>query len=52
MGRGIELIQILGSSSVAIGFAFRNILQNFLAGILILVRSFALSDGCLRKNRC
>jgi hypothetical protein len=28
-----ELISILGLSSVAIGFAFRDILQNFLAGI-------------------
>ncbi len=32
-----ELIQILGIGSVAIGFAFRDILQNFLAGILILL---------------
>jgi small conductance mechanosensitive channel len=34
---GRDLIQILGISSVAIGFAFRDILQNFLAGILILL---------------
>ena len=32
-----DAIQILGISSVAIGFAFRDILQNFLAGILLLV---------------
>src|SRR3954468_15761592 len=32
-----DLIQVLGISGVAIGFAFRDILQNFLAGILILV---------------
>jgi small-conductance mechanosensitive channel len=32
-----ELIQVLGIGSVAIGFAFRDILQNFLAGILILL---------------
>jgi small-conductance mechanosensitive channel len=32
-----DLIQILGIGSVAIGFAFRDILQNFLAGILILL---------------
>ena len=31
-----SLIQLLGISSVAIGFAFRDILQNFLAGILLL----------------
>jgi small-conductance mechanosensitive channel len=33
-----ELLSILGVGSVAIGFAFRDILQNFLAGILILLR--------------
>lgn len=33
-----ELLQILGVGSVAIGFAFRDILQNFLAGLLILLR--------------
>jgi small-conductance mechanosensitive channel len=32
-----DLIQVLGISGVAIGFAFREILQNFLAGILILL---------------
>jgi len=40
-----QLIQILGISSVAIGFAFRDILQNFLAGILILLTEpFRLGD--------
>ncbi len=40
-----ELIQLLGISSVAIGFAFHNILQNFLAGILLLVSEpFAIGD--------
>ncbi len=40
-----DLIQLLGISSVAIGFAFRDILQNFLAGILILfTRPFRLGD--------
>ena len=40
-----QLIQILGISGVAIGFAFRDILQNFLAGILILLTEpFRLSD--------
>ena len=32
-----ELISLLGIGSVAIGFAFRDILQNFLAGLLILL---------------
>ncbi len=31
-----QLVEFLGISSVAIGFAFRDILQNFLAGILLL----------------
>ena len=33
-----DLIRILGIGSVAVGFAFQNILQNFLAGILILLQ--------------
>ncbi len=40
-----ELIQILGVGSVAIGFAFRDILQNFLAGLIILLRQpFQVGD--------
>ncbi len=40
-----QLIQILGISGVAIGFAFRDILQNFLAGILLLLTEpFRLGD--------
>lgn len=40
-----DLIQILGISGVAIGFAFRDILQNFLAGILLLLAEpFRLGD--------
>ena len=31
-----DLIKLLGIGTVAIGFAFQNILQNFLAGILLL----------------
>lgn len=31
-----DLIKILGVGAVAIGFAFQNILQNFLAGLLLL----------------
>jgi small conductance mechanosensitive channel len=32
-----DLIKLLGIGSVAIGFAFQNILQNFLAGLLLLL---------------
>lgn len=40
-----QLIQLLGISSIAIGFAFRDIAQNFLAGILILLtRPFKIGD--------
>ena len=39
------IIKMLGVGSVAIGFAFQNILQNFLAGILILIHQpFHLGD--------
>jgi small-conductance mechanosensitive channel len=31
-----QLVELLGISSVAIGFAFRDVLQNFLAGILLI----------------
>ena len=41
-----DLIKMLGIGSVAIGFAFQNILQNFLAGILILLHEpFKLGDN-------
>jgi small-conductance mechanosensitive channel len=40
-----DLIKMLGIGSVAIGFAFQNILQNFLAGILILMQEpFQIGD--------
>lgn len=40
-----ELLSLLGVGSVAIGFAFRDILQNFLAGILILLTEpFKIGD--------
>lgn len=40
-----DLIAGLGISSIAIGFAFKDILQNWLAGILILIRQpFAIGD--------
>jgi small conductance mechanosensitive channel len=46
-----DLIQLLGISSVAIGFAFRDILQNFLAGILILLTEpFKIDDQIVFKN--
>ncbi|MBV9343128.1 MAG: mechanosensitive ion channel, partial [Acidobacteria bacterium] len=32
-----DLIKVLGIGGIAIGFAFRDILQNFLAGILLLL---------------
>lgn len=40
-----QLVQLLGIGSVAIGFAFRDILQNFLAGILLLLTEpFRIGD--------
>src|SRR5216684_1390259 len=40
-----DLIKVLGIGSVAIGFAFQNILQNFLAGILLLLQEpFHIGD--------
>ncbi len=43
--RAGDLIKMLGVGSVAIGFAFQNILQNFLAGILLLIQEpFRLGD--------
>ena len=40
-----DLVKVLGVGSVAVGFAFQNILQNFLAGILILIHEpYRLGD--------
>jgi small conductance mechanosensitive channel len=40
-----DLISMLGIGSVAVGFAFQNILQNFLAGILLLIQEpFQIGD--------
>lgn len=40
-----DLVAGLGITSVAVGFAFKDILQNFLAGILILLRKpFVVGD--------
>lgn len=46
-----DLVQLLGVSGVAIGFAFRDILQNFLAGILILLTEpFQIDDQIVFKD--
>ncbi len=46
-----DLIAGLGVSSVAIGFAFKDILQNWLAGLLILLRQpFEVNDQIEVKN--
>jgi small conductance mechanosensitive channel len=43
--RAGDLIKMLGIGGVAIGFAFQNILQNFLAGILLLIHEpFRIGD--------
>jgi small conductance mechanosensitive channel len=45
------IIQVLGVGSVAIGFAFRDVLQNFLAGILILLNEpFEIGDEIRFKD--
>jgi small-conductance mechanosensitive channel len=49
--RAGDLVQLLGISGVAIGFAFRDILQNFLAGILILLTEpFRIEDQIVFKE--
>ncbi|MEZ4681242.1 MAG: mechanosensitive ion channel family protein [Caldilineaceae bacterium] len=41
----VDILSTLGIGGVAIGFAFRDILQNFLAGLLILLRQpFRIGD--------
>lgn len=46
-----NLISTLGIGGVAIGFAFKDIFQNFLAGILILVtRPFRVGDQIIFKE--
>jgi small conductance mechanosensitive channel len=51
VAQAADLIQLLGISSVAIGFAFRDILQNFLAGILILLTEpFQIDDQIVFKE--
>ena len=40
-----DLIQVLGIGGVAVGFAFKDIFQNFLAGLIILIsRPFRIGD--------
>ncbi len=49
--KAVDLIGLLGISGVAIGFAFRDILQNFLAGILpLLTQPFRIGDQIVVKN--
>jgi small conductance mechanosensitive channel len=46
-----DLIKVLGIGSVAIGFAFQNILQNFLAGLLLLwAEPFRVGDQIRLDN--
>ncbi len=46
-----SLINLLGISTVAIGFAFRDIFQNFLAGILLLLAEpFRIGDQIVVKE--
>lgn len=46
-----DLIQVLGIGGVAVGFAFKDIFQNFLAGIIILVsRPFKIGDQIVVKT--
>lgn len=46
-----DLITLLGVGSVAIGFAFKDIFQNYLAGILILfTRPFRVGDQIVFKD--
>ena len=46
-----QLIELLGISSVAIGFAFRDIFTNFLAGIIILLtQPFRIGDQIMVNN--
>jgi small conductance mechanosensitive channel len=46
-----DVVQVLGIGSVAIGFAFRDILQNFLAGILLLLtQPFRIGDQIVASD--
>ncbi|MGI9089903.1 MAG: mechanosensitive ion channel family protein [Gemmatimonadaceae bacterium] len=46
-----NLVSALGVSGIAIGFAFKDIFQNFLAGILILItKPFSIGDQIIYKD--
>lgn len=46
-----DLIQVLGIGSVAVGFAFRDIFQNFLAGLIILLTdAFHIGDQIIVES--
>ena len=46
-----DIIQFLGIGTVAIGFAFRDVLQNFLAGIILLItHPFRIGDEIAMDN--
>ncbi len=51
-GLGVgDLVSVLGLTSVAVGFAFKDIFQNFLAGIIILAqRPFHIGDQIKCKD--
>ena len=47
----VNILSMLGVGSIAIGFAFKDVLQNFLAGILILLRQpFRVGDQIIFKG--
>lgn len=49
--RPVDLLAGLGVGSVAIGFAFKDILQNWLAGLLLLIRQpFQVGDQVVIKG--
>ncbi len=46
-----RLVELLGIGGIAVGFAFKDILQNFLAGILLLLtRPFRIGDQIVVGN--
>jgi small conductance mechanosensitive channel len=46
-----ELVQLLGATGLALGFAFRNIFEDFLAGILLLLtQPFEIGDQIRLDN--
>lgn len=49
--RAGDIVEFLGIGSVAIGFAFRDVLQNYLAGILILITEpFHIGDQIITNQ--